>query len=35
MCAALCRPGGILCWTEAELPITTSAAFERLTELVC
>jgi len=34
-CAALCRPGGIMCWTEAELPITTSAAFERLTELVC
>src|SRR5207248_2690536 len=22
-------------WTEAELPLTTSAAFERLTELVC
>ena len=21
-CAALCRPGGMLCWTEAELPIT-------------
>ena len=35
MCAALCHPGGIMCWTEAELPITTSAAFERLTELVC
>lgn len=35
MCAALCRPGGIVCWTEAELPITTSAAFERLTSLVC
>ncbi len=32
--AALCRPGGIVCWTEAELPITTSAAFERLTSLV-
>jgi ubiquinone/menaquinone biosynthesis C-methylase UbiE len=35
MCAALCRPGGIVCWTEAELPITTSAAFERLTAFVC
>ena len=34
-CAALCRPGGILCWTVAELPITISAAFERLTSLVC
>ena len=33
--AALCRPGGIVCWTEAELPVTTSAAFERLTALVC
>ncbi len=35
MCAALCRPGGMVCWTEAELPITTSAAFERLSSLVC
>lgn len=35
MCAALCRPGGMVCWTEAELPITNSAAFERLTGLVC
>jgi len=35
MSAALCRPGGVVCWTEAELPITTSAAFERLTSLVC
>src|SRR5258708_1879979 len=34
-CTALCRPGGIVCWTEAELPITTSPAFERLTSLVC
>jgi hypothetical protein len=34
-CAALCRPGGILCWMEAELPITNSPAFERLTSLVC
>jgi len=33
--ASLCRPGGIVCWTEAELPITTSPAFERLTSLVC
>src|SRR2546423_1669642 len=35
MCAALCRPGGIVCWTEAELPITNSAAFEQLTAFVC
>jgi hypothetical protein len=34
-CATLCRPGGIVCWTEAELPLTASAAFERLTSLVC
>jgi ubiquinone/menaquinone biosynthesis C-methylase UbiE len=34
-CAALCRPGGIVCWTEAELPVTSSASFERLTALVC
>jgi len=34
-CTALCRPGGMVCWTEAELPLTTSAAFERLTSLVC
>jgi ubiquinone/menaquinone biosynthesis C-methylase UbiE len=33
--AALCRPGGIVCWTEAELPTTMSAAFEQLTSLVC
>src|SRR5258706_2854326 len=33
--AGLCRPGGIVCWTEAELPITNSPAFERLTSLVC
>jgi ubiquinone/menaquinone biosynthesis C-methylase UbiE len=33
--ARLCRPGGIVCWTEAELPLTTSPAFERLTALVC
>ena len=34
-CAALCRPGRMVCWTEAELPVTTSAAFERLTALIC
>jgi len=33
--AALCRPGGMLCWTEAELPITNSPACEQLTSLVC
>ncbi len=33
-CASLCRPGGIVCWTEAELPSTTSPAFQRLTLLV-
>jgi hypothetical protein len=35
MSATLCRPGGLVCWTEAELPVTTSAAFERLAALVC
>jgi ubiquinone/menaquinone biosynthesis C-methylase UbiE len=35
LAASLCRPGGIVCWTEAELPITNSPAFERLTSLVC
>lgn len=34
-CAALCRPGGTVCWMEAELPVTTSAAFARLTALIC
>ncbi|HEV2583194.1 MAG TPA: class I SAM-dependent methyltransferase [Ktedonobacteraceae bacterium] len=34
-CAALCRPGGVVCWIEAELPLTTSVAFERLVALVC
>ena len=34
-CASLCRPGGIVCWTEAELPVTNSPAFERLVSLVC
>ena len=33
--AGLCRPGGIVCWTEVELPITNSPAFERLTALIC
>ena len=31
----LCRPGGAVCWTEMELPITTSPAFERLITLTC
>jgi ubiquinone/menaquinone biosynthesis C-methylase UbiE len=31
----LCRPGGMLCWTEMEFPLTTSPAFEHLTMLVC
>ena len=35
MCAGLCRPGGFVCWTEAELPITNSLAFERLVRLLC
>ena len=34
-CVALCRPGGMVCWTEAELPVTTSAAFQRLIALIC
>jgi hypothetical protein len=34
-CAALCRPGGMLCWTEAELPITNSPTCELLTSLLC
>lgn len=34
-CAALCRPGGVICWTEVELPITNSPACEQLTSLVC
>ncbi len=33
--AGLCRPGGFVCWTEAELPVTNSPACERLTSLVC
>ena len=35
MCAALCRPGGFVCWTEAELPVTNSPSFERLVGLLC
>lgn len=31
----LCRPGGMLRWTEMELPLTTSPAFEHLMALVC
>jgi predicted O-methyltransferase YrrM len=34
-CASLCRPDGMLCWMEAELPIANSPVFERLTSLVC
>jgi ubiquinone/menaquinone biosynthesis C-methylase UbiE len=34
-CVALCRPGGMVCWTEAELPITNSPACERLFLLIC
>jgi len=34
-CAAMCRPGGMVCWTEAELPITNSPACERLISLIC
>lgn len=30
----LLRPGGVLVWTEAEMPLTTSAACERLFALV-
>jgi SAM-dependent methyltransferase len=33
-CIALCRPGGMMCWTEAELPITNSTACERLVSLI-
>ncbi len=34
-CVALCRPGGMVFWTEAELPITNSPACERLISLIC
>jgi len=33
-CVGLCRPGGWVCWTEAELPGTSSPAFERLVGLL-
>jgi SAM-dependent methyltransferase len=32
--AQLCRQGGYFAWTEAEFPLTTSAAYQRLCELV-
>jgi SAM-dependent methyltransferase len=32
--ARFCRPGGLLVWTEAELPITTSLACQHLCSLV-
>jgi ubiquinone/menaquinone biosynthesis C-methylase UbiE len=31
----LCRPGGTVCWTETEFPITNSPALERLLALTC
>ena len=31
----LCRPGGMLRWTEMELPLTNSPAFEQFMALVC
>jgi ubiquinone/menaquinone biosynthesis C-methylase UbiE len=31
----LCRPGGTVCWTETEFPITNSPALERLIALTC
>ncbi|MGH2495487.1 MAG: class I SAM-dependent methyltransferase [Ktedonobacteraceae bacterium] len=34
-CVKLCRPGGFICWTEAELPVTNSPAFERWIGLLC
>lgn len=30
----LCSPCGAICWTEAELPLTTSCAFSRLCQLL-
>src|SRR5438128_9626496 len=30
-----CHPGGMLCWTEGELPTTTSPACESLMEKTC
>jgi SAM-dependent methyltransferase len=32
--ARICQPGGLFVWTEAELPITTSLACQRLCSLV-
>ena len=32
--AHICHPGGLLVWTEAELPMTTSLAFQHLCSLV-
>jgi SAM-dependent methyltransferase len=32
--AGLCRTGGLLCWDEAEFPMTNSLAFEQFSELV-
>ncbi len=31
----LCRPGGMLCWTEMEFPLTNSPALEQLITLTC
>lgn len=31
----LCRPGGTVCWTETDFPITNSPAFEQLIMLTC
>lgn len=31
----LCRPGGMVRWTEMEFPLTNSLAFEQFMELVC
>jgi ubiquinone/menaquinone biosynthesis C-methylase UbiE len=31
----LCRPGGLVCWTEMEFPLTNSPALERLMSLTC
>ena len=34
-CVALCRPGGMVCWTEAELPNTNCSTCEFLVSLIC
>ena len=31
----LCRPGGMVCWTETEFPITNSPALEHFIALTC